>query len=116
MYGRSDTVTAQSLLRCQSPRLPPGSFMNILHVISQHPASTGSGIYLQNLLRQAVAAGHRNFLVAGITAGAIPVLDGIDGLSCRFVTFDGGDLEFVIPGMSDVMPYASSCFSELTDG
>jgi len=90
--------------------------MDILHVISQHPASTGSGIYLQNLLRQAVAAGHRNFLVAGVTAGGIPVLDGIDGLSCRFVTFNGGDLDFVIPGMSDVMPYASSCFSELTTG
>ena len=88
--------------------------MNILHVISQHPASTGSGIYLQNLLRQAVAANHRNFLVAGVTTGSNQVLDGIDGLSCRFVTFDGGDLEFVIPGMSDVMPYASSCFSELT--
>ncbi len=88
--------------------------MNILHVISQHPASTGSGIYLQNLLRQAFAAGHRNLLVAGVASGGIPSLDGIDESCCRFVTFDGGDLDFVIPGMSDVMPYASSCFSGLS--
>jgi glycosyltransferase involved in cell wall biosynthesis len=104
----------QVLLRYQSSCLPSGLFMNILHVISQHPASTGSGIYLQNLLRQAVAAGHRNFLVAGSANGWKPVLDGIDESSCRFVTFAGGDLDFVMPGMSDVMPYASSRFSEMT--
>ena len=88
--------------------------MNILHVISQHPESTGSGIYLQNLMRQTAAAGHRNFLVAGVTADRIPQLEGIAEDCCRFVRFAGPDLDFAIPGMSDVMPYPSSRFSELS--
>ncbi|KGO34151.1 MAG: glycosyltransferase family 4 protein [Desulfoprunum sp.] len=88
--------------------------MNILHVISQHPESTGSGIYLQNLMRQAAAAGHRNFLVAGISADRAPHLEGISEDCCRVVRFSGGDLDFPIPGMSDVMPYASSRFGALS--
>ena len=88
--------------------------MNILHIISQHPESTGSGFYLQNLLRQAEIAGHRNFLVAGISSEPFLRLAGVDPQSCRFIKFSGGDLDFVIPGMSDVMPYASSRFNDLT--
>jgi glycosyltransferase involved in cell wall biosynthesis len=88
--------------------------MRILHIISQHPESTGSGIYLQNIIRRAAAAGHQNFLIAGKSGNRTPTLDCIDRKFCRFVVFDGGDLEFTIPGMSDVMPYASSRFGELT--
>ena len=88
--------------------------MNILHVISQHPESTGSGIYLQNLLRQATVAGHRNFLVAGVTGDCLPRLEGIAEDCCRFVRFAGPDLDFAIPGMSDVMPYPSSRFRKLS--
>jgi hypothetical protein len=88
--------------------------MKILHIISQHPESTGSGFYLQNIIRQASAEGHDNFLIAGISGRRLPELDCIDQQFCRFVCFDGGDLDFTIPGMSDVMPYASSRFSDLT--
>lgn len=88
--------------------------MKILHIISQHPESTGSGFYLQNIIRQAAAEGHDNFLVAGISGRRFPKLDCIDRRFCRFVHFDGGALAFTIPGMSDVMPYASSRFSDLT--
>lgn len=87
--------------------------MNILHVISQHPESTGSGIYLQNLMHQAAIAGHRNFLVAGISGEIPPRLEGIAPEACRFVRFATGDLDFAIPGMSDVMPYPSTRFSDL---
>lgn len=88
--------------------------MNILHIISQHPESTGSGIYLQNLMRQAAAAGHGNYLVAGVSGDRLPRLEGIEPESCRLVRFSGKDLDFTIPGMSDVMPYPSSRFRELT--
>jgi glycosyltransferase involved in cell wall biosynthesis len=88
--------------------------MKILHIISQHPESTGSGIYLQNIIRQAAAAGHENFLIAGITGNRRPILDCLDKKFCRYVSFEGTDLEFTIPGMSDVMPYPSSRFGELT--
>lgn len=87
--------------------------MRILHLLSQRPECTGSGIYLQNIIDQAAAGGHRNFLVAGIPLNAPPKLSCIDEAHCAFVTFDGGDLPFPVPGMSDVMPYASSRFRDL---
>ncbi len=87
--------------------------MKILHLISQHPESTGSGFYLQNIIRQASAAGHHNFLIAGITGDRIPEIPGIDRDCCRFVRFAEGDLNFTIPGMSNVMPYPSSRFDSL---
>jgi glycosyltransferase involved in cell wall biosynthesis len=88
--------------------------MKILHIISQHPESTGSGFYLQNIIRQAAAEGHKNFLIAGISGHRFPKLEFIDRQFCRFVCFDGDNLDFTIPGMSDVMPYASSRFRDLT--
>jgi glycosyltransferase involved in cell wall biosynthesis len=88
--------------------------MKILHLISQHPKSTGSGIYVQNIIRQANAAGHKNFLIAGISGDRIPKLDSIESSSCRFVSFGKGALAFAIPGMSDVMPYPSSVFATLS--
>ena len=88
--------------------------MKILHLISQHPESTGSGFYIRNLMRQADASGHRNFLVSGISGHTPPPLDSIEPSACRFVHFGQGRLNFAIPGMSDVMPYPSSVFGELT--
>ncbi|KJS02481.1 MAG: hypothetical protein VR65_05325 [Desulfobulbaceae bacterium BRH_c16a] len=88
--------------------------MKILHLLSQHPESTGSGFYLQNVIRQAAATGHQNFLVAGISGHQFPSLDGINPDACRFVSFGGEHLSFAIPGMSDVMPYPSTRFCDLT--
>ncbi|SHO46995.1 glycosyltransferase family 4 protein [Desulfopila aestuarii] len=88
--------------------------MKILHLISQHPESTGSGFYLQNIIRQASAAGHQNYLIAGISGNMLPQLDCISTQSCRFVHFNQGQLDYPIPGMSDVMPYPSSTFGSLS--
>ncbi len=89
--------------------------MKILHILSQRPDSTGSGFYIQNMIRLAAEAGHQNYLIAGLPEKDEPELDCIESESCSFVRFDGGDLDFAIPGMSDVMPYRSSVFSELTE-
>ena len=89
--------------------------MKILHLISQHPESTGSGFYLQNIIRQATVRGHRNYLVAGVSDNQLPQLKCIDRASCQFVHFSQDTtLNFSIPGMSDVMPYPSSRFSSLS--
>jgi glycosyltransferase involved in cell wall biosynthesis len=88
--------------------------MKILHLISQHPESTGSGFYIRNIIRHAGGAGHQNFLIAGISGDMQPELDCIDTVSCRFVSFDRGTLDFTIPGMSDVMPYPSTVFGSLS--
>ncbi|MCK5516989.1 MAG: glycosyltransferase family 4 protein [Desulfobulbaceae bacterium] len=89
--------------------------MKILHLISQHPESTGSGFYLQNIIRQATARGHSNYLIAGVSDNQLPQLKCIEKASCQFVHFaKGTTLNFSIPGMSDVMPYPSSRFSSLS--
>jgi len=89
--------------------------LKILHILSQRPDSTGSGIYLQAMLREAAAAGHENYLVAGIQSGRPVELDCIDGDRCGFLSFGAGDIAHPIVGMSDVMPYESSRFCDLSD-
>ena len=88
--------------------------MKILHILSQHPESTGSGYYLQNVLRQAATAGYGNHLIAGSTYNLEHQLDCIAAESCNFVVFDREPLDFSVPGMSDVMPYKSTRFKEMT--
>jgi len=93
----------------------------ILHVLSQRPSLTGSGITLDALVRLAGETGWEQQVVAGVPAGA-PVA-GVGGLApeaVHTVTFAGtdpglpSDLPFPVPGMSDVMPYRSSVWSRLT--
>jgi glycosyltransferase involved in cell wall biosynthesis len=89
--------------------------MKILHILSQRPDSTGSGYYLQNIIRLAEKAGHRNYLLAALPVGEELQLSGAAHTIMEFVRFNGGELNFPMPGMSDVMPYDSSKFSELTE-
>ena len=88
--------------------------MKILHLLSQRPDSTGSGIYLQAMLREGAKQGYKNFLLAGLPAGKTPHLNGLRPEGGHFVRFQGGDLPFEIVGMSDVMPYPSQRWRDLT--
>ncbi len=87
--------------------------MKILHLLSQRPECTGSGVYLQNVIDLARRAGHQNMLLAGIPAGPSPCLPCLDGQESCYLTFSGGELPFPVAGMSDVMPYESSRFIDL---
>lgn len=58
--------------------------------------------------------GHRNLLVAGLSGNHTPHLEGVELRDCRFVRFSHRDLDFTIPGMSDVMPSPSSLFRDLS--
>jgi glycosyltransferase involved in cell wall biosynthesis len=90
--------------------------LKILHILSQRPDSTGSGIYLQAMLREASRCGHRNYLVAGLQCNSPVALESIETACCRYLTFgETGQLPFSIVGMSDVMPYESSRFCALSE-
>lgn len=88
----------------------------VLHLLSQRPSRTGSGITLDALVRHATAAGWVQHAVVGVPADD----DGFDvgGLprdAISTVRFGhGGDLDFPVPGMSDVMPYPSTVFASMT--
>jgi glycosyltransferase involved in cell wall biosynthesis len=89
--------------------------MRILHIISQSPDFTGSGKYIQELILQSKRKGHDNFLLAGAQADFKISQKLIPEDHTLFVRFDGMDLDFPIPGMSDAMPYQSSVFSMLDE-
>jgi len=88
--------------------------LKILHLLSQRPDSTGSGIYLQAMLREAAAYSHNNFLIAGIQCNGPDDLDCIDQSQCMFVRFGETAIPYQIVGMSDVMPYKSTRFCNLS--
>lgn len=89
--------------------------MRILHTLSQRPSLTGSGITLEAMVRHAAVAGHEQRVVVGVPADdRQPAVGGLDGEHISPLTFGRPPLDFAVPGMSDVMPYPSTRFSELT--
>ncbi len=90
--------------------------MRILHVLSQRPSLTGSGITLDSLVRRAAAAGHKQRVVVGVPAGdPRPDFGGLDAEQIHPLLFGTAPLDFAVPGMSDVMPYSSTRFSDLSE-
>jgi alpha-maltose-1-phosphate synthase len=89
--------------------------MKILHILSQRPDTTGSGVYVQAMIREAGKKKYRNFLVAGMPLNETSAERISDVVSHQFVHFDSSELPYSIPGMSDVMPYPSRRFSTMTD-
>ena len=90
--------------------------LNILHLISQRPDSTGSGFYLQEVMSAAHRAGHHNYLIAAVNNDHIPKLPGITREQCHFIGLlpkTGNNPEIV--GMSDIMPYPSRRFRDMSD-
>lgn len=88
--------------------------MRILHIISQKPDFTGSGKYVQEMIRQGQNRGHESFLLAGTSPDYQIPTNLIKPDAFRVVHFDGQDLPFPVVGMSDVMPYTSTICSTLT--
>jgi alpha-maltose-1-phosphate synthase len=67
------------------------------------------------MIREAVARGHENFLISGIPSGEEPAPDTVGTRQRAYVHFGEGELSFPVPGMSDVMPYVSTRFSDMSD-
>jgi alpha-maltose-1-phosphate synthase len=86
--------------------------LKILHVLSQRPDSTGSGMYIQAMIKEATDAGHDNYLVAGVHAANCNETNQCESM---FVKFYNSDVSYHIPGMSDIMPYESSKFCNLSE-
>ncbi len=89
--------------------------MKILHLLSQRPDSTGSGMYVQAMIREAALRGYDNYLVAGVNADVNDEMDFIEQDKTMLVKFNNADVSHHIPGMSDVMPYESVRFCDLSE-
>ncbi len=86
--------------------------MRILNISAQKPDSTGSGVYLAEMVRCELSAGHTAAVVAGVDASDEPTLPA--GAEPYFVRFNTEALPFDVCGMSDVMPYAATRYRDLT--
>ena len=94
----------------------PVLLTRILHLLSQRPSLTGSGITIEALVRGAAERGYEQHAVCGIPHDeARPQLAGLPQARIHPLRFGSGRLDFPVPGMSDVMPYESTVFSSLSD-
>lgn len=86
--------------------------MNILHIITQKPNSTGSGIYMCGMINGFEKIGHRQAVIAGIDKDDEQVLFN-KNIKFYPVNFNTTQLPFNVVGMSDVMPYKSTLYKEM---
>jgi len=89
----------------------------ILHVLSQRPSLTGSGVTLDALVRRAAAEWEQAAVIGVPADREIPSVGELPTEQVHALRFGrGGDLDFAVPGMSDVMPYRSTVFSSMDAG
>lgn len=95
--------------------------MKILSITAQKPNSTGSGVYLTELVKEYAAKGHEQAVVAGVyEEDHIELPDGVAFYPVYFSEDTSGDecmegkLGFPIAGMSDEMPYKSTRYCDMT--
>jgi glycosyltransferase involved in cell wall biosynthesis len=90
----------------------------VLHVLAQRPGLTGSGVTLDALVAHAARGGWEQTVVVGTPVDDHPRLRGATLRPLRFAAERLSplepDLDLLLPGMSDVMPYPSSRYATLT--
>lgn len=90
--------------------------MRILHALAQRPGRTGSGVFLQQLFKIGYEKGYEQGVLAGVPFNEQnPDIDNLDLKNFYPVLFECEDLNFPVVGMSDVMPYKSTKYSDLTE-
>lgn len=88
----------------------------VLHLLSQRPSLTGSGVTVEALVRGAQAAGWRQAAVVGVPAeDPAPAVAALPREAIFPLLFETDALPFPVPGMSDVMPYRSTRFSAMSE-
>ncbi len=87
----------------------------ILNIIAQRPDRTGSGIYLQAIVKEGDEKEYRQAVIAGVSDNDSKIFFNTK-IDVKFypVVFDTKELPFHIVGMSDVMPYESTRYRDLS--
>lgn len=87
--------------------------MRLLHVLAQLPARTGSGVYYSNMIEEFKKYDHDQRAIFACQDGYH--WDILDKEHQYAVEFKSQELPFPIVGMSDVMPYENTFYSEMTE-
>lgn len=86
--------------------------MRILSITAQKPNSTGSGVYLTELVKEYALKGQEQAVIAGIYREDAVELP--RGVGFYPVYFESEKLPYPIVGMSDEMPYRSTRYCDMT--
>ena len=107
--------------------------MKILHCLAQLPMKTGSGVYFSTLVEGMIKKRHKNAVLYGTQLPfaektfneSLPdkLQGSVKEYPIKFLsayeqeekTVFNADIPFPIAGMSDIMPYASTVYSEMND-
>ncbi|MAC82523.1 MAG: glycoside hydrolase [Arcobacter sp.] len=90
--------------------------MRILHALAQRPGKTGSGVFLQQLFKTGHEKKYEQAVLAGVPfSEQNPDIDNLDMNNFYPVLFETNELNFPVVGMSDVMPYSSTKYSDLDE-
>ena len=87
--------------------------MRILSVTAQKPDSTGSGVFLTELVKGFSALNCQQAVVCGTVSGES--LDFPQNISLFPVSYQSQELPFPICGMSDEMPYESTRYRDMDE-
>jgi len=88
--------------------------MRILSVTAQKVDSTGSGVFLTELVKCFAEAGHEQAVICGCTRQDTIQLPA--SVKVFPVYYNTSEVPFPVCGMSDEMPYESTRYRDMTDG
>ncbi|MBP1744932.1 MAG: glycoside hydrolase [Firmicutes bacterium] len=88
----------------------------LLHITAQRPEKTGSGTYLQAMMREADKKDYEQAFVAALNQGEEFEFTGDRKIAFYPVYFHTEELPFSIAGMTDIMPYESTKYRDMTEG
>ena len=89
--------------------------MKILNITAQKPFSTGSGVYLSELMKAFDKMGHSQALVCGISSHSESELLCQINAEAYPVVYNSDEIPYEIPGMSDEMPYSSIRYRDMSE-
>lgn len=90
--------------------------MRILHALAQRPGRTGSGVFLQQLFKAGYEKGYKQAVIAGVPSSEQnPDIDNLSPNNFYPILFETEELPFPVVGMSDVMPYKNTKYSDITE-
>lgn len=91
--------------------------MRLLHILSQRPGRSGSGVFLAAMVREAAKRGtyEQHVIVGGPPGTNASEIPPIRDEQLSVITFPSDDAPFPVPGNSDVMPYPTTVFSKMTE-
>ena len=87
--------------------------MRILSVSAQKPDSTGSGVFLTELVKGFKKAGHQQAIICGTVKEDTIHLP--DGVAVYPMYYKSDEVPFPVCGMSDEMPYESTRYCDMTE-